>query len=139
MSPCLTSDSPTRIAPAPHFFRRFTSAREWIPLSATRIFPVPIVDADERRGNLLRAFQFFLVVNFHQNGETGFDGERMKFRQLRVGQNCDDEQDGVRAPFDGFEDLAFINDEILAQQRQFHRRANLAEIIERALEKLFVG
>ena len=35
MSPCLTSDSPTRIAPAPHFFNRSTSAREWMPLSAT--------------------------------------------------------------------------------------------------------
>ena len=102
-------------------------------------FQIAIVHADERRGNFQRAFQFFLVVNFHQNGQSGFNGERMKFCQLLVRQNGDDEQDGVRAPFDGFENLAFINDEILAQQRQFHGGADLAEIIERALEKFFVG
>ena len=62
----------------------------------------------------------------------------MEFRQLLVGQNGDDEQDGVRAPFDGFENLAFINDEIFAQERQFHGGADLPEIIERALKKLFV-
>src|SRR5882724_109702 len=62
----------------------------------------------------------------------------MEFFQLFVGQNGDDEQDGVRAPFDGFKNLAFINDEIFAQQGNFYGGADLPEIIERALEKLFV-
>lgn len=35
MSPCFTSDSPTRMAPAPHFATRATSAGVWMPLSAT--------------------------------------------------------------------------------------------------------
>ena len=165
ISPCFTSDSPTRIAPAPHFFnslhvrarvnaafgdqqrtvtpvtgglqqlRRQLFGRRQIHLES---FQIAVVHADERRGNFQRAFQFRLVMNFHQHGQAGLGGERMKFCQLLVRQNGDDEQDGVRAPFDGFENLALINDEILAQQRQFHGGANLAEIIERALEKFLV-
>ena len=75
-------------------------------------FQIAIVHADQLRRNFQRAFQFFLVVNFHQNSESGFNGERMEFCQLLVAQNGDDEQDSVRAPF---ENLAFINDEIFAQ------------------------
>ena len=65
-------------------------------------------------------------------------GQRMKLGELVIGQDGDDEEDGVAAPFDGFQNLAFINDEILAQKRQLHCGANLAEIIERALKELFV-
>ncbi len=61
------------------------------------------------------------------------------FLQLFISQNGDDEQDGVRAPFDGFKNLALINDEIFSQQGNFYGGADLAEIIERALEKLFIG
>ena len=117
-------------------FRRQPLRRRQIHLES---FQVAVVHADERGRNFQRAFQFRLVVDFHQHGQTGFRGERMEFCQLLVAQNGDDEQDGVRAPFDGFENLPLINDEILAQQRQFHRGADLPEIIERTLEKLFVG
>ena len=102
-------------------------------------FQVAIVHANERGIDFQRALQFCFVVNLDQNGESGFNGERMEFCQLLVGQNGDDEQDGVCAPFDGFENLALINDEIFSQQGDFHGGADLAEIIERALEKLFVG
>src|ERR1039458_4911881 len=36
MSACFINDSPTRMAWAPHFASRSTSARVWMPLSATR-------------------------------------------------------------------------------------------------------
>ena len=36
-SPSRINDSPTRIAPAPHFFKRSTSARVVIPLQASRM------------------------------------------------------------------------------------------------------
>ena len=78
-------------------------------------------------------------MDFNERSESGIFGKRMEFFQLLVGQDGDNEEDGVRAPFDGFEYLAFINDEIFAEQREFDGFADLAEVIERALEEFFVS
>ena len=77
-------------------------------------------------------------MNLDQRGEAGGAGQRVEVAELVIGENRDDQENRVRAPLDGLENLAFVDDEILAQQRQFHRRANLPEIIQRALEKLFI-
>src|SRR5439155_24795815 len=50
-----------------------------------------------------------------------------------------EEQKGIHATLDGFQDLPFIDEEILAQQRQLYRLANLAEVMQRTLKKFFVG
>ena len=69
-------------------------------------------------------------MHLHQHRQTGFHRQRMKFSQLFVRQNGDNEQNRVGAPLNGFKDLPFINDEILAQQWQLHRRSNLPEMIQ---------
>src|SRR5689334_11388249 len=63
----------------------------------------------------------------------------MKLFQLFIRQNGGDQQNCICTPFDGFEDLPFIDDEIFAKQWKFYGFANLFQIIERALEKFFVG
>src|SRR6185295_14105397 len=62
----------------------------------------------------------------------------MKALQLRVRQDRRNQQDRIRAPFDGFENLPLVDDEILAQQRELRRRANLPEMVERSEEELLV-
>ena len=99
---------------------------------------IPVVHADEPGRDFQRAAELLLVVHFHEHGKAGLAGEGMETFELFIGQNGDDEEDGVRAPFDGFENLAFVDDEILAEQGQLDGGADLAEIIERALEELLV-
>src|SRR5208282_4257776 len=133
------NDSPTKMALAPHCFNRSTSARVWMPLSATSsvgqascLSPFSFFKLETGATPVLR-FNFAAnrsVVNFDKRGKSGFRCQRMEFLQLGVGQNGDDEQDGVRAPFDGFEKLPSVNDKVLAQQRQLHRCANLPEMIK---------
>ena len=56
-----------------------------------------------------------------------------------VGERSDDEQDGVGAGGAGFENLEGIEDEVLAQAGNGDGCGSEGEILERALEELFVG
>ena len=116
----------------------FAASLSVVARSTLKVFRLRLFTPMSAARNFHRAFQFCFVVDFHQRGQTGFRRQRMESFQLFITQNGDDEQNRVRAPLDGFEDLPLINDEILAQQRQLDRRADLPEIIERTLEKLFV-
>ena len=86
-----------------------------------------------------RAVHFAQVVHLDQDVElAGLRGvvERL---ELLVVQAGDDEQDGVRAGDDALEDLQFIDDEILAQQRQLDLVADEAQVGEVAVEIFLVG
>ena len=48
-------------------------------------------------------------MHFNQRGQAGFRCQRVKPLKPRVVKNRDNEQDGVCAPLDGFENLPLIN------------------------------
>ncbi|OQB91007.1 MAG: hypothetical protein BWX84_01593 [Verrucomicrobia bacterium ADurb.Bin118] len=78
-------------------------------------------------------------MHLHQHGQSSRAGQVLKMLQARVVQDRRNEQDGVRTPFDGFQNLARFDDEILAQQRQLHRSPNLPQKIQRTLEEHLIG
>ena len=117
----------------------FAAKRSVVARSTLKFFKLRLLTPMRLGANFHCAFQFRLVMHFHQRGQTRIRCQRVKSLQPRVIENGDDEQNGVRAPLDGFENLPLINDEILAQQRQLHRGADLPEMIQRPLEKLLVG
>src|SRR5262249_44779153 len=55
-----------------------------------------------------------------------------------VVQNRRNEQDGIGAPLDRFQNLALIDEEVLPQQRKGNRRTNLLQIFQRALKEFFI-
>ena len=78
-------------------------------------------------------------MRFAQNVEavrSRDPGQRYQFFLVEGGDN---QQDGVGAIGPGFDDLEFIDDEILAQAGKRTAGRGLAQIVQRALEKLFVG
>src|SRR5208282_3706268 len=78
-------------------------------------------------------------MSFAQNIEAVRSRDLRQRYQLFLLKGGDNEQDGVSAVGLGFHDLEFINDEIFAQAGKRTARGGLAQIIQRALEKLFVG
>ena len=78
-------------------------------------------------------------MDLDQCGQSRSRGQRMKAPQLRIAQDCDDQQNCVRAPLNRLQNLPVINDEFLPQQGQFHRCADLLQVIQRPLEELLVG
>ena len=60
-------------------------------------------------------------------------------RSCVVVEAGDDEQDGVGAGDDAFVDLEFVEDEVLAQERELDLLADLAQVGEVALEIFLVG
>src|SRR5208282_5778995 len=99
------------------------SAPDWIPLSATRtheagIFSTSrnaVVDANQVTAGIERAFQFPFVMSFAQNIEAVRSRDSGQRYQLFLIECGDNQQDGVGAICPGFDDLEFIDDEILAQ------------------------
>ena len=77
-------------------------------------------------------------MDFHQRGQSGGAGQRVQLLQFPGPQDARDQQNGVRARLDRFQNLPAINNEVLAQKRQFHGGANLPQIIQRTLEKFFI-
>ncbi len=66
-------------------------------------------------------------------------GRLRQREQFLLIEGGDDQQDGVGAVRPGLDDLEFIDDEILAQAGKRSGRRCLAQVVERALEKLLVG
>ena len=58
-------------------------------------------------------------MDFHQRGQPGGAGQRVQLLQLPGRQDARDQQNGVRARLNRFQNLPAINDKILAQQRNF--------------------
>lgn len=100
---------------------------------------VAVVDADEGRADVQGAVQFGFVVNFDEHGEAGGAAEVVEPPQAVVVENGGDEEDGVGAPLDGFGDLSFVDDEVLAEEGEGDGGSDLAEVGEGALEEFFVG
>jgi hypothetical protein len=83
------------------------------------------------------AIEFGFVVDLHQDGEAGGGGEVVEAAEAIVVEDGDDQEDGVGARIDGFEDLAFVDDEVFAQQRELRPPSRMAfRIGQRALEEL---
>lgn len=78
-------------------------------------------------------------MDLDEGGEARLDGEGVIVAELGIVEDGDDEEDGVGAPLDGLEDLAFVDDEVLAQEGQGDGGADLAEVIEGPLEEGLVG
>ena len=146
-------DSPTRIAWAPQRAKRSTSARVWIPLSATRSgfrsasrrmaeaggqplgsgqihfesLEVAIVNADELCAGRQGAVQFRFVVHLDQRRKPA--SGQLETPELRVAQHSDDQENRIGSPFDRLQDLPLIDDEILPQQRQLSPPAGFVSSI----------
>ena len=101
-------------------------------------FQVAVVDADEFGAEGEGAVELGFVVDFDEDGEAGPDGEIVEAAEAFVIEDGDDEEDGVGTPFDGFEDLAFVDDEVFAEEREGDGGADRAEVIEGALEIFFI-
>ncbi len=103
------------------------------------IVQIAVVDANQISAGGQRALQFRLVVNFHQRGQAGGCGPRAEAAQLGVLQDAHDEEDGVGPALDGLGYLAFVNNKVLAQQRQGDGLADGAQISQRTLEEVLIG
>ena len=60
-------------------------------------FQIAVVDADEAGVAAEGAFEFALVMNFHQRGQPRGVGKGVKMRELVITQDCDDQEDRVGA------------------------------------------
>ena len=58
-------------------------------------FQIAVVDADERRLELQRAFQFCLVVRFDENIHPVVDRAVLELSETRIIQRGDDQQDRI--------------------------------------------
>ena len=100
---------------------------------------IAAVDADQVTAGIEGALQFLFVMSFAQNVEamrSRDSGQRYQFFLIEGGDN---QQDGVGSVCSGFHDLEFIDDKIFAQAGKRTAGRGLAQIVQRALEKRFVG
>ena len=107
MSPCLIRDSPTSMARAPASAKRSTSARVWMPLSATSSgaaaeratrggqalgrgevhlegLQVAVIDANKFRPQGQGALQLGLIMHLDQYGQASARGQPVQAPQLRI-------------------------------------------------------
>ena len=118
--------------------RSRTARRSVVARSTLNVFKSRLLTPINRAPTASSPIQLSFVVHLDQRRQAGFGRQRMEPLQLRVAQNGGDQQNRVRPPLDRLQDLPLINDEILAQQRQPHRRANLLQVFQCALEELLI-
>ena len=146
--------SPTRNARAPAAARRSRSSGPRMPLSATTMrsdgtngascsvvvrsivkrLEIAVVDADQPRPEPQCAVEFSGVVHFGQHVKAEFGRRCRQFRGQPVGQRRQDQQDAIGADQAAFENLIWVENEILAQHWQDDRLARGAQIAVAALE-----
>ena len=78
-------------------------------------------------------------MDFDQRGHSIARCEYTKASHLSDIKNGGDQQDGVGSVRGGFDDMEFVDREILAQNRNGDRGAGGFEIGETPLKKLFIG
>ena len=79
---------------------------------------IAIVNADNLRSGLERAMQFFFAVDFDECIELKTCGRAQKANKVGLLQRRDDQQDRICTVNHRLGNLDFIENEILAQQRQ---------------------
>ena len=100
---------------------------------------VPVVDADEGGVDGERPVQLLLVVHLHQHVHVQVRGEPGELAQLRVAERRDDEEHAVGPDGAGLVHLVFVDDEVLAQDRETAGGPGGDEVFVGALEELAVG
>ena len=100
---------------------------------------VAVVDAEQARAQAQRALQFLGVVDLHQDVESGLQRARFQLGHRAVFKRGSDQQDAVGSDRSRLEYLPFVDDEILAQDRQVALRPRLRQIVVVALEEPAVG
>lgn len=100
---------------------------------------VPVVNAEQLHIERHGAVEFFHRVHLHEDIElTGF-GDFKEVPQVLVVQGGNDEQNRIGASDGGFEDLRFVDGEILPQTGQPDGLPDLRQVGEVPLEKQLVG
>src|SRR6185312_2154920 len=100
---------------------------------------VTVVNADYLSPAFQCTLQLFVVVNFTQHIQIHGSGaiqERPESLVIQCGQN---QQDCVSMMGPGFQNLEFIDNEILAQAGQVRGSRSFHQVWEGALKILFVG
>src|SRR5208282_2204589 len=75
---------------------------------------ITAVDADQVTTGIERALQFLFIMSFAQNVEAVRCGDPRQRYQFFLVEGGDNQQNGIGAVCPGFDDLKFIDDEILA-------------------------
>lgn len=111
-------------------------SRAQINLEALQI---AVVDADEVRAVEERAFQFGFIVNFHQNVHSKPLGRAFELPDFPIFERTHNQQNAIGARQSRFDDLDFIDDEILAQTRFPRYLARRYEMFQIAQKPLRLG
>jgi len=100
---------------------------------------IAVVDADDGRTAIEDARQLIGIMQFDEHIQTEGHRFAMEFREFAPRQNLRDEQHSIGPGRAGFEELVPLQDELLPQDGDAHRRAGRTQVIEVALKVLLVG
>ena len=104
-----------------------------------KVAQVAVIHANQRSGQFQRGIQFIVIMYFYQHRHAESVRYRLKGLHLRHIQRGCNQQNRIRAHRASLVYLVFVNDEILAQYRQFAGRSRLSQVICAALKKLLIG
>ena len=102
-------------------------------------FEVAVVDANEIGPEFESPLHFGEVVDFDEDVELHVAGGIIEAAELIVIQRGDDEEDGIGSGYAGFVDLAFVDGEVFAQERDGGDFRDLDEVGKVPLKVFFVG
>src|SRR5258706_13573086 len=85
-----------------------------------------------------RRLQLTSGVHFDQRRELVTRRGRRQGAETVGREDADDQQDGACARSPGLENLGFVDDEVLAKDRERYRRGDLRQVVERAAKVRFV-
>ena len=100
---------------------------------------VAVVYADDAGAGGESAVELIGSVNLDERLHANLTAQGDEVAQQRIFKYRDDEEKAVCVVGAGFPDLPGIEDKILAQNRELDRLAGVAEILQRATEKLAFG
>lgn len=100
---------------------------------------IAVVNTEEACASIESALELLPTMYFHQGIDLTRFGDFQQVLERRLLEGGDDEQDCIGAGDDGFVDLDFVQDEILAQDWEPDLGADLGEVREAAVEELLVG
>src|SRR5260370_19044368 len=96
---------------------------------------VAVVHTDQARAGVQHAPQVRPLVKLHERLEPQFVSLTPQARQRLAVEDLRDEQHGVGAGEARFQELIALADEVLAQQREIHGGADVAQVRQAALEE----
>ena len=100
---------------------------------------IAAIDADKIAARIEGAVEFLLVMRFAEHVELVPTRGLRKRHEFLLSQRGDDQQDGVGGVCACFQDLEFVDDEILSQAGKRSGGRGCAQVGKRALEELLVG